>query len=515
MKRKINLYLSFISSLLMLSSCQDADTSINYVDVNKPQDTISLPSTTLNDEYAQNNAYKKANTFEYTIKDVNDCNNWKSLKSIGNQKILVVPVQLRDGPTWTQQMLENLYTVFFSENGEGTNWESVHSFFYKSSYEQLNLMGSVYCNPLKIDSYTIYTFADAYKSNISNPTYEVAKQFYDSASTDLLKQYDQDKDGFIDSVVFCYSHKYNKDAYWAWVDYNTNFYSDTNRPAINTHMWVSYDFMNDTKNSSYPKGLDAHTYIHETGHLLGLDDYYNYDTNWNAAGELDMQSFNIGDHNIYSKLALGWVKPYIVNDTCTITIRTSSKYPDAIIFKDRNLFIDGLFGEYLILEYYTPTILNSQDSIYQYANRNKMYSYSGIRLYHVDARLVKNPKKTYDLFGNVKTTNDGYTRDLIDNVAIGASNSPVTWSNLESNYAYKYYYLHLIDEGLNNKLNSGFLDNKNVLWKEGSSFIDDSSLTYFLGNNGYLNDWTSVGFKFHVDSINGDYAKITFTKHRY
>ena len=144
-----------------------------------------------------------------------------------------------------------------------------------------------------------------------------------------------------------------------------------------------------------------------------------------------------------------------------------------------------------------------------------MYSYSGIRLYHVDARLVKNPKKTYDLFGNVKTTNDGYTRDLTDNVAIGASNSPVTWSNLDSNYAYKYYYLHLLDEGLNNKLNSGFLDNKNVLWKEGSSFIDDLSLTSFFGNNGYFNDWSSVGFKFHVDSINGDYAKITFTKHRY
>ena len=45
---------------------------------------------------------------------------------------------------------------------------------------------------------------------------------------------------------------------------------------------------------------------------------------------------------------------------------------------------------------------------------------------------------------NVKTTNDGYTRDLTDNVAIGASNSPVTWSNLDSNYAYKYYYLHLL-----------------------------------------------------------------------
>ena len=34
----------------------------------------------------------------------------------------------------------------FSDNGEVTNWESVHSFFYKSSYEQLNLMGEVYCN---------------------------------------------------------------------------------------------------------------------------------------------------------------------------------------------------------------------------------------------------------------------------------------------------------------------------------------------------------------------------------
>lgn len=512
MAKKIHYCLGLISSLFILTSCGNAN--ISYEDVNKTQYRIPTPTKSTVDEYGPNNVYKKANSFKYTIKDVNDKNNWMSLKSTGNQKILVVPVQLRDGPVWTQQMLENLYTVFFSENGEGTNWESVHSFFYKSSYQQLNLMGSVYCNPLKVKSYSMYTFAKSYQDGLVNPTYEIANEFYNSMDNEFLQEYDQDKDGYIDSVVFCYSHKYNQDAYWAWVDNNTNFESNLNKPNINTHMWVSYEFMNDTKNSSYPKGLDAHTYIHETGHLLGLDDYYNYDYNWDAAGELDMQSYNVGDHNIYSKLALGWIKPYIINDSCTITIRTSSKYPDAIIFKNESNNVKGLFDEYLILEYYTPTGLNEQDANYQYVGRNKMYSDSGIRLYHVDARLVKNPSKYITPNGIVKNTNDGYTKDLTDNVAIGASNSPFTWSNLTSEYAYIYYYLHLIDEGKNNVFYSGYLKDSSVLWHEGSSF-ERNSLAGLFANHFDFNDNTSIGFKFKVDALDGDNATITFTKYSY
>ncbi len=509
MKKNSIIHLIFPLLLCLLTSCNKGHT---YVDVNKPQNEVAKENQDTTDVVNPDKSYKKANSFKYTIKDVDNLNDWISLKSTGNQKILVVPVQLKDGPVWTQKMLENLYTVFFSENGEGTNWESVHSFFYKSSYEQLNLMGEVYCNPLKVNSYSIYTFAKSYRKNLVNPTYEIAKQFYDNIDSEYLQKFDQDNDGFVDSIVFCYSHKYNQDAYWAWVDYNTNFKANKNKPNINTHMWVSYDFMNDTKYSYYPDGLDAHTYIHETGHLLGLEDYYNYDYSWNAAGELDMQSYNVGDHNIYSKLALGWIKPYIVEGSCTIKIRTSSKYPDAILFKNPGSNINSLFDEYLIMEYYTPTNLNAQDAQYSYTGRDKMYSDSGIRLYHVDARLVKNPKKTIDWYGNITTTNDGYTKFLSQGTAIGASNSPITWSNLPEAEALKYYYLHLLDEGHNNTIGNGHLEYNSTLWHAGSStktYYTEHEYSY--QTDAYFNDNTKMKIFAEIMSINGEEATIKFT----
>ena len=64
-------------------------------------------------------------------------------------------------------------------------------------------------------------------------------------------------------------------------------------------MWVSYDFVNDKYLDFYNYNkLDTHTFVHESGHLLGLNDYYCYDTEntWDPAGVLDMQSYNVGDH---------------------------------------------------------------------------------------------------------------------------------------------------------------------------------------------------------------------------
>ena len=128
----------------------------------------------------------------------------------------------------------------------------------------------------------------------------------------MLKKYDKDGDGFVDNCVFVYSNTYSRTStstFWAWCSASMTE-TNVNKPTINNYMWVSYEFSNDKYDDNYNSNKpETHTFIHETGHMLGLDDYYCYDdeNSWNCAGELDMQSYNVGDHNAYSKMALGWI----------------------------------------------------------------------------------------------------------------------------------------------------------------------------------------------------------------
>jgi len=57
------------------------------------------------------------------------------------------------------------------------------------------------------------------------------------------------------------------------------------------------------------------TIIHETGHALGLADYYDYDDSVGprgGMGGLDIMDGVWGDHNAYSKWILGWLHPEVV-----------------------------------------------------------------------------------------------------------------------------------------------------------------------------------------------------------
>lgn len=467
--------------------------------------------------------YYKAGDQKYTLRATNEMIYWNTLKSTGNQKVLVVPVQFKNGTTWTNVKKENLNKIFFCEEKD-TNWESVKSYFNKSSYGKLNITGEVYSETLQVNM-TASEYNKKY-NNDKNYTYDPGNYMGDllnnSISKAKAKEYDQDGDGYLDAVIFCYSNKYSTDSdsvYWAWVS-GANYESNTTKPITNIHMWVSYEFINDTYNSnstsSLPTGLDGHTFIHEMGHILGLDDYYCYDSNnaWDCAGELDMQSYNVGDHNIYSKFSLGWVNPYVVTGNADIKLRSSALYGDAILIN--NNWNGTIFDEYILIEFYTPEGLNEQDSKYAFDSRDQMYDYSGLRIYHVDARLVK-------MNDNSDSKNEGYVKDNeIDSALsyvgdsiyyyIGASNS-VSYSYLkDSQNPSNVRLLHLIDKGSKNTLANGnnsrkrssiLVDRSSALWETGDIFEAKSS--YFYKGNDTFNDGSSIGYTVEVGTIeNGE-----------
>lgn len=474
-----------------------------------------------------NNNYYKYNDTKYTLRDTNQMVGWSTLNSTGTQKVLVVPVHFTNGPEWTSTKLNNLEKIFFGESKD-TNWQSVKTYFDKSSYGNLNITGEVYDKVIEVGmTATSYDskYYDYYYNNKGTTSYDpgdyIGNLFYKSVTdSSFLKDYDQDKDGYIDAVIFCYSNSYsmtNESVYWAWVSGASNN-ANSEKPTVNIHMWVSYEFINDEYQSySAPTGLDGHTFIHEMGHIIGLDDYYCYDesNSWDSAGALDMQAYNIGDHNIYSKLSLGWVDPYVVTGNADIKLRSSALYGDAILIN--NSWNKTIYDEYILIEYYTPEGMNEQDSKYKFDTRDYMYQKSGLRIYHVDARLVKigyNDSWYNDNSGYIEDNKIDSSLNAKDGSAayIGASNS-VSLSHLTSSQnPSKVRLLHLIDKGGKNTLSAGTNSSKrssnlvepsSALWQQGDVFEATSS--YFYKGNNKFNDGSEVGYTVTVGATsNGE-----------
>lgn len=492
----------------------------------------SVPSTQPSEQEPVElvNAYK-ATSMKYDTRDINDqylSYGWPTLNTTGNQKVLVVPVEFKDGPKWTTSMLQRLDTAMFGA-AEDTSWHSVRSYYEESSYHQLHLSGEVLgltsgTSVLSLSSFTIATAARQGEDIVDNI---VSVQFdYSNCLSDAKRrEYDQDGDGYIDATLFVYSHSYAgsddayADAYWAWC-YFLSPEPSRERPMPNNHMWASYDFMDDGYGSYTSTKPDAHTYIHEFGHILGLDDLYNGSyTGYDPVGQSEMQSYNVGDHGAFDKLALNWATPYVVTGETTLDIRSSSEYGDFIVLPSKPLSSSAAFNpfdEYLLLEFYTPTGLNEKDAKNSYGGRRKMYQIPGVRIYHVDTRLGKITWKTtqtsssnvYDMVSSVNYT-DNLGIMSYDNYfyyPVG-SNTP-TNSFQKSNFK----YLELMQACGRNLFKDGTssYSDSQILFTKKSTFTPTSA--FFTKGNQTWNRGTNIGYTIIIDDITSEKATISFKK---
>lgn len=319
---------------------------------------------------------------------------------------LVIPLEMTDFPFSETQHGPNFLTALNNIfNGDGKNdtgyWESVSSYYRKSSMGKLNFnfeIAPIFAsgkttqevNDLnKTGNASYYTSCDMVESAIAN-----YKKINGDAST---KKFDNDGDGYIDGLWVVYSapdyahsstiQAYsNKDIFWAFcTDKQTNEPS-LESPTLHSFGWASQDFMNE--GAVAPK-VDAHTFIHETGHLLSLTDYYSYDisspSSSGCEGGLAMMDLNIGDQDSFSKMALGWADPYVVTEDCVVTINPNESSGDCVLLADN--WNGTVFDEYMLFDLQTPTGLNALDATASYSSRPLYFDEPGIRAYHVDARI--------------------------------------------------------------------------------------------------------------------------------
>lgn len=435
---------------------------------------------------------------ELTLKNTSDFKDNKSSLALGTQKILVVPCVFEGERAWTSEMLDVVQKVFFAPNlsKEEQAYFSLKEYYDLSSGHQLNITGEV------TDVLEIPDTLEGNANYLPGVPAEIFINQYKNSS--LIKDYDTNKDGYIDNIVFLYSSPTdNSRNLWAWVS-NFNTTADKENPKPNRHMWCGYDFLT---NEMYH--YDGHTPIHEFGHMLGLRDYYPSDNKYVALGGQNMMDYNILDHDPYTKMLLEWVDPlyYEIPENEEITIDLKSFQGSNQFVLLNNSWNHSVMDEYLLIEYYTPTLLNSFDSQKAYLDRPQGLSKAGIKIYHVDSRLAKCEKE------GTKLNFVSYTEKIEDDdfyYIIGASNN-VSDSYTDAKRQGRYKQITLIENKEINYLQAGNNADNDSLFYEGDVF--DSTISNYFPNKNAFNNGEKLNWEIIVNSLEDDCANITI-KHK-
>ncbi len=420
------------------------------------------------------------------VKDVTDQGYYiDGCPTVGSPAILVIPVDFSDAQASNLGYSIDTIKNAFMKDGI-TDYHSVYDYYYISSYGQLTLDVTVldfWFRPENNSSYyedATMEISGQYIAIGDQLILDEALAYLDSLGWDL-SDYDSDGNGTIDAVVLINSLDVDPDYEFHWAYRYWNLYTDEedyyyeyDGVSANDYMWASYQFLNEGYDEvtgeagyTYTDAVNTYTYIHEFGHILGSDDYYDTAGMEDPMGGCDVMDGLPGDHNAYTKFNLGWLtssRLVTTDSSVTLTLEAFSKNGDTIIIANNYDPTLGVYQEYYIVAYYTMDGLNSDG--YGYFSRD------GIVVYHVNASLyceIYNGETYYDVYNNNTSPYDEY--GTIDNLI--------------------EYVKHIEEE-------SG---------DEIFTYVAGDTLPSVTDDNG-----EALGYTFTVDSIDGDTATITFTK---
>jgi M6 family metalloprotease-like protein len=290
-----------------------------------------------------------------------------TMPSKGTVRVLALLVSFSDYPAG--QSADSIGAKLFGDGEGGWPYESLRNFYRRSSYSQLEISGNV------LGWYTpSYTRASMPQTTTARENLiKEALKSYDEKGHDFL-QYDNDGNGTVDYFVVIWT---GPDNGWGnfWWGYQTSF-SDSGFQLDGVRLFrTRYSWQWESR--PYPGAFSPRVVIHETGHALGLPDYYDYDDKIGprgGCGGLDMMDSAFGDHGCFSKFLLDWIAPKVLAyGTRDYSLGASANTPDALIVMP-DFSASSPFSEFYMVQ---NRLREENDRYYQPAD--------GLLIWHVDA----------------------------------------------------------------------------------------------------------------------------------
>jgi len=434
-----------------------------------------------------------------------------NIPSTGEQKLLVIPVDFAEYPGKEKQ-ISHIEQAFFGKDYQD-QFPSVVSYFEKSSYGRLQIKGGVdhaFFRPsLSYEALKGKTGAASTKAALEQIYAEAIAwhdaNFPEDPSVGYAFAHPVTGNPIV-PVYFIYTAPFATSSSGA--DRSSMFWAFTiNDPAPVS--WSSYAML-------YPSGnaVDSHTCVHETGHLFGLEDYY--DTFQSGAfsrlsplGRADMMDCSLGDENAFSKMFLNWVQPIYVTSSCELSLHQFAHNGECAIVK--RSFNDTPFDEYLLVDFYAPVGLNRLDGKSRSDNAMRMMNKSGVRIYHVDARLG------VFLPGFVNPTSYfSPSTDLSGGYVLGLHNDNSGGQPRDGRYKNDSYLIQMMDASSDTATFPEYFiasdenvagknaSRRDVLFQKGGEFSKETYADFSF------HDGSAFDFSIHIEEVEADHAKVRF-----
>ena len=418
--------------------------------------------------------------------------NGRYMPNSGSIKSLVIPVWFSNSSSMIsdRDMVREKLNIAFNGAHQENGWNSVKTYYYELSNHTLNYNATI-TNWYEAEQ--PFSYYDDNSTNKKQLVLNAVDWYFTNNPSDSRSSYDSDHNGVYDSICILYGSNESDTGMVRFENYSNA--TDSDHPGVKYHMWASvFEALDDTNHSD----ADSHVFIHETGHMLGLMDYYDYGGDTRPAGGFNMQEHTTGSHEAFSITALGWGKVIVPETDTVIELEDYESSHVAILLSNHPEGANSPFDEYMLLELFAPTGTKKFDATYKwkgfYSNGPQE---AGVRLWHVDARLTQ--------FGS-----SGYSTNLVTDPTLGRVTEAFTNTSTGTNHGSKlgeeYNRYSILFNIRNNAPEEDSIGshikviNETHLFRSGDSFRWSDFTNQFPDGN-KMDNGETFSWAFSVDSI--------------